>query len=325
MKQTAAFISCYSSDTFGVCSALYELGGLVVMHDASGCNSTYHTHDEPRAYYMDSAVYVTALDETQAVLGADEEVISDIITVSQEINPAFIAICGHANPDDYRRGFYCLSQNVRGTHRNTLFRFCHRRDALLLTGIAQAYQALARRFIEPCAKKIPLSVNILGATPLDFSVNGQIEDIKAWLTASGFTVNSCWSMGCSLEEIKRSAQASVNLVISSAALTTAKILEKEYHIPYVAGVPYGVKGAALLAESLRETSISGKSMVSYQADTSEADYAIIGEGVTAGSLAHALSLEKGIKAQVICPLESSPELLRKGDETHLLRGGIITV
>ena len=325
MKQTAAFISCYSSDTFGVCSALYELGGLVVMHDASGCNSTYHTHDEPRAYYMDSAVYVTALDETQAVLGADEEVISDIITVSQEINPAFIAICGTPIP------------MITGVDFNALAKMCEARTGIpsfgfatdgmhsYLPGIAQAYQALARRFIEPCAKKIPLSVNVLGATPLDFSVNGQIEDIKAWLTVSGFTVNSCWSMGCSLEEIKRSAQASVNLVISSAALTTAKLLEKEYHIPYVAGVPYGVKGAALLAESLRETSISGKSMVSYQADTSEADYAIIGEGVTACSLAHALSLEKGIKAQVICPLESSPELLRKGDKRISSEEELITV
>ena len=182
-----------------------------------------------------------------------------------------------------------------------------------LPGIAQAYQALARRFVEPAAKKVPLSVNILGATPLDFSVNGQIEDIKSWLAASGFTVNSCWSMGSSLAEIKRSAQASVNLVISSAALTTAKILEKEHRIPYVAGVPYGMKGAAALAETLREVAASGQSMVSYQTDMSECDYAIIGESVSACSLAHTLALEKGIHAKVLCPLESSPELLRAND------------
>ena len=48
MKQTARIISTYSADTFGVCSALFELGGMVIMHEASGCNSTYTTHDEPR-------------------------------------------------------------------------------------------------------------------------------------------------------------------------------------------------------------------------------------------------------------------------------------
>ena len=46
MKQTARIISTYSADTFGVCSALFELGGMVIMHDASGCNSTYTTHDD---------------------------------------------------------------------------------------------------------------------------------------------------------------------------------------------------------------------------------------------------------------------------------------
>ena len=48
MRVVASVISIHSSDTAGVCSALYELGGLTVVHDASGCNSTYATHDEPR-------------------------------------------------------------------------------------------------------------------------------------------------------------------------------------------------------------------------------------------------------------------------------------
>ena len=41
MKQTARILSTYSADTFGVCSALYELGGMIVIHDPSGCNSTW--------------------------------------------------------------------------------------------------------------------------------------------------------------------------------------------------------------------------------------------------------------------------------------------
>ena len=63
MKQVAGLISTYSSDEFGICSALYELGGMVVMHDASGCNSTYTTHDEPRWYDIDSMIYISAISE----------------------------------------------------------------------------------------------------------------------------------------------------------------------------------------------------------------------------------------------------------------------
>ncbi|MFR5051076.1 MAG: hypothetical protein ACLTCP_06940 [Ruminococcus bicirculans (ex Wegman et al. 2014)] len=53
----AKVISIYAADTSGVCSALYELGGMTVVHDASGCNSTYATHDEPRWYDRKSMIY----------------------------------------------------------------------------------------------------------------------------------------------------------------------------------------------------------------------------------------------------------------------------
>ena len=56
MKQVSVTLSTYTADVSGVCSALYELGGMVVIHDPSGCNSTYNTHDEPRWYDMDSLV-----------------------------------------------------------------------------------------------------------------------------------------------------------------------------------------------------------------------------------------------------------------------------
>ena len=50
MRQSYKIIPVYTADVSGVCSALYELGGMVVMHDPSGCNSTYNTHDEIRWY-----------------------------------------------------------------------------------------------------------------------------------------------------------------------------------------------------------------------------------------------------------------------------------
>ena len=94
MKQTARIISTYSADAFGVCSALFELGGMTVMHDASGCNSTYTTHDEPRWYDMDSMVYISGLSEMEAIMGDDEKLIGDIAAAAAELHPRFIAIAG---------------------------------------------------------------------------------------------------------------------------------------------------------------------------------------------------------------------------------------
>ena len=50
-----------------------NLGGMTVMHDPSGCNSTYNTHDEIRWYEQDSMIYISGLTEIDAVMGNDEK------------------------------------------------------------------------------------------------------------------------------------------------------------------------------------------------------------------------------------------------------------
>lgn len=102
MKQTQAFLSTYTADVSGVCSALFELGGMTVMHDASGCNSTYNTHDEPRWYDMDSLVFISGLSELEAVLGDDEKLIEDTVRAAKKLSPRFIALAGNADSDDHR-------------------------------------------------------------------------------------------------------------------------------------------------------------------------------------------------------------------------------
>ena len=59
MRQSYRIIPIYTADVSGVCSALYELGGMTVMHDPSGCNSTYNTHDEIRWYDQDSLIFIS--------------------------------------------------------------------------------------------------------------------------------------------------------------------------------------------------------------------------------------------------------------------------
>ena len=83
-KQTQKILSTYTADVSGVCSALFELGGMTVMHDASGCNSTYNTHDEPRWYDSDSLVFLSGLTEMEAILGDDQRLSADIVAAASK-------------------------------------------------------------------------------------------------------------------------------------------------------------------------------------------------------------------------------------------------
>ena len=98
MRQSYRIIPIYTADVSGVCSALYELGGMTVMHDPSGCNSTYNTHDEIRWYDQDSLIFISGLTEIDAIMGNDRKFIDDIEHAARELRPKFIALAGSPIP-----------------------------------------------------------------------------------------------------------------------------------------------------------------------------------------------------------------------------------
>ena len=92
MRQVQVKKCTCTADVSGVCSALFELGGMVVIHDPSGCNSTYNTHDEPRWYDRDSLIFISGLSEMDALEGNDDKFIADIEDAAGSLHPAFIAL-----------------------------------------------------------------------------------------------------------------------------------------------------------------------------------------------------------------------------------------
>lgn len=318
MKQTARIISTYAADVSGVCSALYELGGMTVMHDASGCNSTYNTHDEPRWYDMDSMVYISALSEMEAVMGDDRKLVDDIVSVAKELHPGFIAVAGTPIPMVIGTDFEAVAAMIEKESGIPTMGFPTNGMHSYLSGASMAFAGLARRFcLGETEKTGSLSANILGLTPLDFSVNGSAQDIKALLEQNGIEVVSSWAMGSSLEELQRAGAAHVNLVVSHAGLETAKLLKERFATPYVAGVPVGREFSSLVVQTLRSAARTGENAVAYPKKArGHFDGVIIGESVMAHSLAAAAALERAKNLRVLCPLEAEKELLG-ADSLHI--------
>lgn len=319
MKQTARIISTYSADTFGVCSALFELGGMVVMHDASGCNSTYTTHDEPRWYDMDSMVYISGLSEMEAIMGDDEKLIGDIAEAANALKPKFIAVAGTPIPAMTGFDFTAVAELIEERTGIPTFGFATTGMNTYVTGASMAFEGIARRFVKRDVEKTTyLSVNILGLTPLDFSVNGSDQSVKTFLEREGFEVISSWAMGSSLEEIANAGRASVNLVVSAAGLGAAKALKEMFGTPYVVGTPIGAAYQNVLAQRLLEAAKTckmpedGKGTV-WPSSIPASDIAVIGEGITSLSLAQAIELEYSRGVKVLCATECEKALLREKD------------
>ncbi|MBR0468715.1 MAG: oxidoreductase [Mogibacterium sp.] len=346
MKQTARIISTYSADVMGVCSALFELGGMTVMHDASGCNSTYTTHDEPRWYDMDSMVYISGISEMEAIMGDDEKLISDIADAAAVLMPEFIAIAGTPIPTMTGFDFEAVASVIEQRTGIPSFGFPTTGMNTYIHGASMAFAGIAKRFVdEPdagtrrdeAARGGRIRVNILGLTPLDFSVNGQDASIVKWLESENFEVVSKWAMGSSLEEIRRSAEADINLVVSAAGYGAARVLYERFGTPYAIGIPAGNELPGLLADQMiisarkfrehgadgmpagsEEISVDSGVFLDGSAGEGGSTYdkgfaAVIGEGVISLSLANTIELECGIPAKVLCAAECPEDILRECD------------
>ena len=314
MNCTARIISIYAADVSGVCSALYEYGGMTVIHDASGCNSTYTTHDEPRWYDTESMVYISALTENDAVMGNDEKLITDLCDAAEKLHPRFIAVCGSPMPamtgvdfeaiaydTENRTGIPVIAVDTNGMHS-------------YIKGAGAAFMKLAERFSKP-HDRLRGTINLLGVTPLDFSLNGSVESMKKWLADCGFTVNACLGTDTSLDEVERLSQAEVSLVVSSCGMKTAEYLQREYGIPYVVGAPVGERFSRILADSLRAAAESGENSLPCLSERAcGGEVAVVGESIISASLACELSLETGRGVRVLESVgESEMSVLAEGD------------
>ena len=240
MRQSYRIIPIYTADVSGVCSALYELGGMTVMHDPSGCNSTYNTHDEIRWYDQDSLIYISGLTEIDAIMGNDEKFLDDIKEAARELHPKFIALAG--SPIPYMNGtdFPALAQVLEEETGIPAFAVPTNGMHDYVYGAGIALEEITKRFTGEKTGRIQArTVNLLGVTPLDFGPVSHVEVLKENLKACGWKVLSTWAMGDELDAFLQAGEAEVNLVVSSVGLRAAKVLEEKFGTPYVVGTPIG--------------------------------------------------------------------------------------
>ena len=342
MKQIASRISIYSADAFGICSALYELGGLCVMHDASGCNSTYNTHDEPRWYDFDSMVYISGLSEMEAIMGDDQKFIDDIVYTAKELSPNFIAMAGTPIPTMIGTDFKAIANIIEKETNIPTFGFDTTGMHSYVSGAYKAFEALAKRFLKRNDKESrgekkesidkesrehqnsSIKINILGVTPLDFSINKSVEAMVDLLKENNFEVISTWAMGSSLEYIKNAGDADVNLVVSYSGMGAAKYMYENLNIPYVIGTPFGKEFANKVIEDLKEVKSTKENKISYsnRKIDKNAEITIVGESIMSESLAYAISKEKNKTVNVISSLETDEKLLLEGDKIAMFEDDI---
>ena len=354
MRQAYRIIPIYTADVSGVCSALYELGGMTVMHDPSGCNSTYNTHDEIRWYDQDSLIFISGLTDIDAIMGNDEKFLRDIEDVAEELKPKFIALASSPIPFMNGTDFPGLARALTAETGIPAFSVSTSGMHDYVYGAGLALSEIARHFTGT-AEKRKRKLNLLGVTPLDFGPQPMVDAMKRRLEKYGWEILSTWAMGDTLEDLSHAGEAEVNLVVSSVGIPAANVLREKFGTPFLVGTPVeGYEGEISDAlekaaespceafEDKKENSaeksgaqISGEQEELWKVTPDQViylrkkdsplsgfiptpDITLIGEPVTMGSLAAVIEQKYRKKVQLLCSLEITEGLLRQEDE--VIRG-----
>ena len=275
-KQIFTHIPVYSGDVSGAASALYEFGGITVIHDPSGCNSTYNTFDELRWTKRESAIYISGLRESDAIHGNDQRLIDDTCDAVAALSkkPKLIAVCNSPVPDIIGTDFTAICHILE--EKTGIPAFYIQTNAMhdYTVGGANAFLAIAEKFLnedetssgsihdisdrkmsdkqevifsnrthdKSFQKDSSLSINLLGLSPFEYPSDKQIDKLYDILQEAGFSIAANWGRGTaahpvSFSDVKAAASADVSLVLSSIGLKAAKFLYEKYDIPYVIGNP----------------------------------------------------------------------------------------
>lgn len=241
----------FAADYSGFASALHDLGGLVVIHDASGCTGSYTGYDEPRWFSSTSSVFCSGLRELDAIMGDDGKLLANIMDICANKDYSFIAIIGSPVPMlvgfDYD-GFSNMAALETGL---PVFGFPATGLGLYHDGLSAAFLEIARRFVtRPDMTSARSGANILGASPIDNFDAEAVQYLSRFLENAGFPVLSVWGQHTSLADLRHAATAEVNLVVAASAIPLARYMEKHWGIPWVAGLPLDEQAKSEIMQQL---------------------------------------------------------------------------
>lgn len=288
MEQLWITLPALAPDYSGVCSAMFDLGGICVIHDASGCTGNYTGYDEPRWYGSSSKIFCSGLREIDAVLGRDDKLIDNVIKAGDVINPTMYTVIGSPVPMVIGSDMKGIAYEIEEKTGIPSFGFDTNGLGLYNKGVSMAMCELIRRFTKKSEEKIERGINILGTTPLDLSANNNADDLNERIEKFGFQIVGRMMMGAKIQQIEDLAKAEVNLVVTESGMEAAKLLKRKFGIPYVVGMPLG--NQMDVWEALEKT-LQDKEDRVISDEGKDGDILIVGEQVLANSIRRAILAE----------------------------------
>lgn len=254
MRGFRKYLTPFAPDQSGAVSVLFELGGIVVICDAGGCTGNVCGFDEPRWFEQKSAIFSAGLRDMDAILGRDDRLVAKLADVVQKIDATFVAVIGTPVPAVIATDYLALKRMSEKKIKLPILTVDTDGMELYDKGEEKAFLELFKIFAIEKYQAEEDRIGILGMTPQDVSDLDAADKIRDLYQQKYGKQAVCYCMGDGLEEIREASSVSRNIVVSPAALMTAKYLEKTFGTPYEIHYP-------LVDELIPDVDYTGKKIL----------------------------------------------------------------
>ncbi len=220
---------------------------IPILHSATGCGGNVAAALNQGAGYFGSgycagqALSSSNVSEKDIVFGGEERLAEQIENTLKIIDgDLYFVLTG------------CMIEMIGDDIKNVLKKFRDNKIQVLgaetggfhgnsFKGYEIVLKTLFKDFVEKNPVKDCNLVNLWGIVPIqDVFWQGNIQTLKDLVIKLGYKVNTFFGQGETLENLKKAAAASLNIVVSDAfGVEAAQIFEEVHSVPYIT-VPFPI-------------------------------------------------------------------------------------
>ncbi len=287
MKNLYQYLAPFLADTFGFQEVIDVTDGMGILEDCSPYKGMVSRAD-PSAEYGGSRLVSSNIRMEDVIGGTRDRLLQTFRANAGRYDPSFVLV-GNApvalmigtDLEDVAASITAESGIPAAAVELGGHRYYD-------SGVSATLLALAKLLVHPSEEKIQNGINLLGGNAIDLARHN-VRGIRQWAEEQGFSVISQWGGPESAENLKRAGMAQVNLVTAASGLATARWMEKQLGIPYVAAAPFGASWSAQVAAALRQ-----RKQPDYTPSGGPPQILLLGEQLTCNAIRATLELDFGV-------------------------------
>ncbi|MEA4924604.1 MAG: nitrogenase component 1 [Syntrophomonadaceae bacterium] len=212
-----------------------------ILHSATGCGGNVANALSNGAGYLGSgycagqALPSTNVTEKDIVFGGEDRLTEQIENTIKIVDGVLYFVATG-----------CMVDMIGDDIRNVIRKFDNREVRVIgaetggfhgnfFKGYEIVLSTLFREFVEKKSVKEPNTVNLWGVVPIqDVFWKGNLSALKGLLSKLGLRVNTFFGEGETLDNLRNSASAALNLVVSDTfGVEAAQVFEEAHDVPYI--------------------------------------------------------------------------------------------